>query len=319
MTGLAAVLLLLGAGAASAGETPEARAAREALEPYARAFELRLIPLSLKKDDDFLSTNYAFTEERDKLYRLRGCFREWKDGSGDCGFGPYLSVARFKAAYDAAAAKDGRVDHRVGARWFCGLIEASRGYFHFYRSTYYGTPVNAVEFTQSVTDAEAQLLKEAYGIDLTRESRYKLSQCEEESVEALKTAGLIEKEPGPDLPVPHPAPEREPDHVYRGVDDLRRLQAEGNRFVWFSGTLWGPWTKDLEALGLLLECRGPRWVGSFAGVLPRDSAFGGGATFTGRHLRHPAQPAAFADIDWEKVRSPARKKACRELSRKLKR
>ncbi|MDX6769503.1 MAG: hypothetical protein SF051_08230 [Elusimicrobiota bacterium] len=312
----AAVLAL--AAPAAAGETPEAKAAREALEPYARAFELRLIPLSFKKDDDFRSTHYAYAEEKDRFYRLRACVLEGAESSGDCGHGPYLTVARFKSAYEAAAAVDGRTDHRRGVRWFCGLIESSRGYFGFYKSLYHGTPVASVEFVQGVTDAEARLLKEAVGVDLRRESRYQLAVCEQDLVEEMKKVGLIEKEPVQDLPTPEP-PEPKPDLVYRGVDDLRRLQAEGSRFVWFSSTLWGPWTKDLEALALLLDCRGPRWVGDFVGVVPAASAYNGGMSFHGQAVRHADQPARHQDIDWAKVDAPARKKACKELSKRLKR
>lgn len=318
-----AALVLLSAGAARAGETPEARAAREALEPYARAFEIRLIPLSLKKDDDFLSTNYAYQDEKERFYQLRDCFRDGHGpdaSTGACRHGQYLTAARFKQAYDAAAASEGKTDHRKGVRWFCGLIEASRGYFGFYKSLYHGTPVASVEFTQGVTDAEAALLKESYGVDLRRESRYRLSVCEEELVEELKQSGLIPPERGPDQATPvEPASAPEPPVTYRTVDDLRRLQGEGNRFVWFSGTLWGSWIKDIDTLALLLDCRGPRWVGSFAGVVPARSAFTGGATFHGRVVRHHAQPADFKSIDWEKVKAPERKRACRELSRRLKR
>ncbi len=302
----------------SAGETPQAQAARAALEPYAKAFELRLIPLELKKDDDFRSTNYRYMDEKEKLYRLRDCVRDGAESSGDCGYGPYLTVARFKSAYEAAAASDGKIDHRQGVRWFCGLITASRGYFGFYDSLYHGTPVSAVEFTQSVTDAEARLLKEAVGVDLVRESRYQLAVCEQDLVEEFKKAGLIPKDPVQDEPVPSP-PQPQPDVVINGLEDLRRLQGEGNRFVWFGAELWGPWTKDLDTLALLLDCRGPRWVGNFVGVVPTASAYNGGMTFHGRAVRHRDQPAAYKDIDWAKVNAPGRKKSCKDLSRRLKR
>lgn len=324
MKTLLAALVLALAAAASAGETPEARTAREALEPYASAFGIRLIPLSLKKDDDFLSTNAAYQDEKERFYKLRACFREGHGPdalTGDCGSGEYLGAARFKQAYDAAAASEGKTDHRKGARWFCGLIEASRGYFGFYKSLYHGTPVASVDFTQGVTDAEAALLKESYGVDLRRESRYRLSVCEEELVEELKREGLIPPETGPDA---HPEPGTAPaapcaETVYRSVDDLRRLQGEGKRFVWFSGTLWGSWTKDLDSLALLLDCRGPRWVGTFVGAVPRDSGYTGGASFNGCAVRHAGQPRDFKSIDWAKARAPERKRACRELSRRLKR
>jgi hypothetical protein len=322
--GALAAVLLLGAGAASAGESPEARAAREALEPYARSFEIRLIPLSLKKDDDFRSTNYAYQDEKERFYQLRDCFRDGHGpdaSTGACKHGQYLTVPRFKAAYEAANQSEGKLDHRKGVAWFCGLIERSRSYFSFYDSTYHGTPVSAVEFTQSVTDAEAAVLKEAYGVDLRKESRYTLARCQEDLTDGFKTTGLIPPDPGPDAhPEPGPAPaERCAPTAYRGVEDLRRLQGEGKRFVWFSGTLWGSWTKDIDTLALLLDCRGPRWVGNFVGAVPAGSDYSGGASFNGCAVRHHEQPATFKDIDWKKVDAPGRRRACRELSRKLKR
>lgn len=317
-------VLALCTPSATAGESPQARAVREALEPYAQAFEIRLIPLSLKKEDDFRSTNYAYQDEKERFYQLRDCFRDGHGpdaNTGDCKHGKYLTVGRFKSAYEAANRTDGTLDHRKGALWFCGLIESSRKYFLFYHSTYHGTPVAAVEFGSSVTDAEAQLLKEAYGVDLKKESRYTMARCQEDLVDELKIAGLIPPDPGPDAhPQPGPAP-AEPcaPTVYRGVEDLRRLQGEGKRFVWFSGTLWGSWTRDIDTLALLLDCRGPRWVGNFAGTVPLDSEYTGGATFGGCAVRHRDQPADFKGIDWAKVKAPERKRACRELSRKLKR
>lgn len=323
MRGLLAVLALLSAAASSAGESPEARAAREALEPYARAFEIRLIPLQLRKDDDFLSTNYAYQDEKEKLYQLRDCFRDGRDFEGPCKAGMYLTVARFKAAYEEANKTDGRVDHEKGARWFCGLVGASRGYFHYYAATtYHGTPVASVDFIKSVVSAETALLKEAYGVSLELDVRDTVPQCNEKLVEELKRVELIAKEVGPDEHHPREAAPAEPacaDTVYRGVEDLRRLQGEGKRFVWFSSTLWGSWTKDLDTLALLLDCRGARWVGTFVGAVPRESAFTGGSVFHGCAVRHADQPRDFKSIDWAKVNAPERKRACRELSRRLKR
>lgn len=323
MRSLLAVLPLLGALAASAGETPEARSAREKLEAYARPFEIRLIPLQQSKSDHFVTTNKPYADEKYTVEEISFCFRDGVDFDGPCKHGMYLTPARSKAVYEQANKTDGKLDHRKGARWFCGLVDASRAYFHHYAgTTYYGTPPQAVAFVQSVTNAEAKLLKEAYGIDFTYDVHYTLPQCEEELVEELKRTQLIPKETGPDEHHPREAPPaepREPDVTYRTVDDLRRLQGEGNRFVWFGGTLWGTWTKDIDTLALLLDCRGPRWVGTFVGVVPRDSEYTGGSRFGGRAVRHHAQPSDYKAIDWDKVKAPERKRACRELSRKLKR
>lgn len=317
----ALLLAALLAGPASAGESPEARAAREALQPYAQSFGIRLLPLSFKKEDDFRSTNVAYLDEKEKFYQLRDCFADGKEETGACKHGDYLTKDRFKAAYDAANQTDGKVDHRKGAAWFCHLLENSRKYFLFYHTTYHGTPVSAVEFGSSVTNAEAARLKDAYGIDLAVEARYGFARCEEELVEDFKRESLIPPEKGPDEATPaepEPSP-RAPDAVYRTVDDLKRLQGEGNRFMWFSSTLWGPWLKDVDTLAALLDCRGPRWVGTFVGVVPRDSAYNGGMSFHGRAVRHADQPKDFKSIDWAKVNAPERKKACKELGRKLKR
>jgi hypothetical protein len=53
--------------------------------------------------------------------------------------------------------------------------------------------------------------------------------------------------------------------------------------------------------------------------VPERSAYTGGASFNGCAVRHHEQPAAFKSIDWKKVDAPERRRACRELSRKLKR